>query len=386
MNPGDTRPVDGVVDLLIIQATPFCNLDCDYCYLPGRQSKERITPAVLRKIFERAFASPLVGNEFTVVWHAGEPLAMPLAFYKEALTVVAEENRRGISVRHSFQTNATLLTDEWCDFLLENNLAIGVSVDGPAFLHDRHRKTRGGKGTWERVIGGMNRLTEHGVPFHVITVLTAESLDFPDELFDFYREFGVRTICFNIEEIEGPHTSSTLSPGAAQERYAQFLDRFFDLVQQSGEKYAVREFDSAMAAVLPTQPAMKYRGPQQTTPFGIISVDCRGNFSTFSPELLGLPSDKYGDFSFGNVMTDSFESALESPKFQAVARDVAAGVQRCERTCEYFAFCGGGAPVNKLFENGAFDSTETLFCRLTRKVPIDIVLRKATEHHGAVRA
>ena len=375
----------GVLELLIIQATPFCNLDCGYCYLPGRQLKERISTAVLRKIFARAFESTLVGEHFTVVWHAGEPLVMPLSFYKEALAIVGEENTRGVRVEHSFQTNATLLTPQWCDFLLQNDLSIGVSVDGPAFLHDRQRKTRGGKGTWERVIRGIQLLNENKVRFHVISVLTAESLDFPDELFDFYSEWGIRDICLNIEEIEGPHTSSTLSSIAAQERYRRFLDRFHDLVKGAGEPYRVREFDSAAAAVMQINKPGEYRGPQQTTPFKIISVDCHGNFSTFSPELLGIPNEAYGKFIFGNVMADSFEAALLAPNFETVAREVAAGVERCRESCEYFPYCGGGAPVNKLFENGSFASAETMFCRLTRKIPIDIVLRKAAERFRAIR-
>jgi uncharacterized protein len=56
--------------------------------------------------------------------------------------------------------------------------------------------------------------------------------------------------------------------------------------------------------------------------------------------------------------------------------DIAAGIERCRRTCPYFAFCGGGAPANKYFENGSFDSTETLFCRLSKQAVLDVVLDK----------
>ena len=115
---------------------------------------------------------------------------------------------------------------------------------------------------------------------------------------------------------------------------------------------------------------------QQTTPFAIISVDCHGNFSTFSPEMLGLSSPEYGDFVFGNVMRDSFDSILSQPRFIAVARDIAAGIRRCKETCEYYAYCGGGAPVNKYFENGSFDSTETMFCRLSKQAVLNVVLEK----------
>jgi uncharacterized protein len=371
--PLDARP--GPLELLVIQPTPFCNLDCDYCYLPFREVRDRISADVLRAIFARVFASGVVDRQFTVVWHAGEPLVLPIAFYQQAIGIIAEENHENADVEHSFQTNGTLINPAWCRFLKVNDLSIGVSVDGLAFVHDRHRKTRSGRGTFEQVIRGIKLLGEYEVPFHVITVLTADSLDYPDELFDFYLEYGIRQIGFNIEEIEGPHTTSSLSDVDVQKRYSAFLRRFLDLVDQSTERISVREFDSAIASLMARNELLG-NGPQLTTPFAVINVDCRGNFSTFSPELLGLESDKYDGFTFGNVLTDALDAALEHPSFRTVVRDVRAGVNKCRQTCEYFPYCGGGSPVNKLFENGTFDSTETLFCRLSRKVVIDVVLAK----------
>jgi uncharacterized protein len=369
------NPRLGPLELLVIQPTPFCNLDCDYCYLPFRDLRDRIRPDVLHAIFARVFESGVVDRQFTVVWHAGEPLVLPISFYRQALGIIAKEKNDNVQVEHSFQTNGTLITPAWCEFLKENGLSIGVSVDGPGFIHNRHRKTRSGRGTIEQVVRGINFLKEFEVPFHVISVLTADSLDYPDELFDFYLEFGIRQIGFNIEEIEGPHTTSSLNASDMQERYTAFLSRFMDLVAQSTDRISVREFDSAIASIM-AQKEVVGNGPQLTTPFAVISVDCHGNFSTFSPELLGLEHSKYDGFTFGNVLTDSLDAALESPSFRAIHRDVRAGVDKCSQTCEYFPYCGGGSPVNKLFENWTFDSTETLFCRLSRKVVIDIVLAK----------
>ena len=117
----------------------------------------------------------------------------------------------------------------------------------------------------------------------------------------------------------------------------------------------------------------------QVTEFGIISVDCDGNLSTFSPELLGVQSPTYGDFCFGNIMTDDLARMAKNHKFKRVRKDIAAGVRLCAKTCEYYSFCGGGAPANKYFENGSFASTETMFCRYTIKLPLDIVLADLEE-------
>jgi radical SAM/SPASM domain protein of GRRM system len=311
---------------------------------------------------------------FTVVWHAGEPLVLPPAFYEEAFALLDRHNAARVPVHHSFQTNAILIDHAWADFIKARDLRIGVSVDGPAFLHDRFRKTRKGTGTLERVIEGMHRLRERGVPFHVITVLTRASLDYPDELFDFYQSQGIGRVGFNIEEIEGPNTSSSLSAPSARSALERFLSRFYDLAERAAPSLYVREFESMRGALLHSsgRPPLDH----QSTPLAILSVDCEGNFSTFSPELLGLPSTHYDGFALGNILTHSLADTLVSPRLQAMEGDIRAGIERCRTTCAYFNYCGGGAPVNKYFENGSFDSTETMFSRLGRQAVVDVVLAK----------
>jgi uncharacterized protein len=210
----------------------------------------------------------------------------------------------------------------------------------------------------------------------VITVLTRESLDYPDELHAFYVEQGIEEVGFNIEEIEGPHADSSLCAPDAALRYREFMSRFFDLAMGTEPRLEVREFTGMVAAVLHAGGERDLLSGQESTPFSIISVDHQGNFSTFSPELLGLQSRNYDGFGLGNVWTDSFESAAQSPRYQAMARDIAAGVAKCRSGCAYFDFCGGGAPVNKYFENGTFDSTETLVCRLQRQALAEVMLSK----------
>ena len=64
----------GPINLVVIQPTPFCNLDCDYCYLPHRQLKKQLSLDLIEPIFKTIFTSPFIDRYFTVCWHAGEPL------------------------------------------------------------------------------------------------------------------------------------------------------------------------------------------------------------------------------------------------------------------------------------------------------------------------
>jgi uncharacterized protein len=360
----------GALQLLIVQPTPFCNIDCDYCYLPNRSSKERMTDDVLRAAIDRVVESGIVGDEFTVIWHAGEPLVLRPEWYRHAIELIETRVPANVTVTHSIQTNAMLLDDEWCSFLREGTVQIGVSVDGPAPLHDARRKTRAGKGTLAQALRGIARLREADIPFHAITVLTHTALEFPDELHDFYTEHGIGRVGFNIEEIEGGHRASSLLAFDAKRRYSAFMRRFLELVDEHQGYPVVREADMAFGLLQsPPDAAMR---DQQNAPWTIVSVGVDGGFTTFSPELIGVSSVDYGDFTIGNVLRDSFADAAKSTRFLALDADISAGVEACKSSCEYFAYCGGGAPANKYFENGTMRSTETLYCRLTKKALIDV--------------
>jgi uncharacterized protein len=112
---------------------------------------------------------------------------------------------------------------------------------------------------------------------------------------------------------------------------------------------------------------------EQNEPFGIISVDCDANLSTFSPELLGVEHEAYGSFCFGNLARDSFEEIAARVHESRLYTDIRVGVRQCADTCAYYGLCGGGAPSNKIFENGSAATTETVHCR-TLKRSVDVVL------------
>jgi uncharacterized protein len=372
--PAAAPVVPGALELLVLQPTPFCNINCSYCYLPDRQSTRRMSPDTLDRTFAWVFASGLAREPFTLLWHAGEPLVLPVSFYETAADLLRRHNVANVPILQSFQTNATLLDAGWCAFLRRSDVHLGVSVDGPDFLHDRHRRTRQGRGTLDRVLRGIQLLHEHGIPFEVITVLTADSLDYPDELFDFYRANGIYSVGFNVEEIEGPHTASSLQRAGTPERFRRFLRRFLTLALSAEPPLLVREFETSAAVLLGARRCGPGARTQENKAWAIVNVDCDGNFSTYSPELLGVSSPTHGGFTLGNVATDPLEAVMASARFRRLEDEVSRGVEMCRASCAYFPFCGGGPPANKYFENGTFVSTETLFCRLHKKVCLDVTL------------
>jgi uncharacterized protein len=360
------------IDMVVLQPTPFCNINCSYCYLPQRSDKTVMADATLRAAFERVFASGWASDDLSVIWHAGEPLVVSPAFYERAFQAIEALRPTSVRVRHSMQTNGMLISREWCELFKSWRVGVGVSIDGPKQFNDAYRVTRTGKSTFDRALAGIRLLREKRVPFHVISVLSQRSMDAAEEMLAFYESEGIEDICFNVEESEGAHVSELFSSGESLARFARFLGMFWRLAREGRHIRFIREIDGMLPRVF--RPESQSFRNIQIEPFGMVNVDCKGNVSTFSPELLGLRNARYHDFIVGNVHSSSLEEMRAGDALRAMARDIASGVETCRRSCEYFSVCGGGAPVNKLFENGSFASGRTSFCDLTQKVPIDLIL------------
>lgn len=325
----------------------------------------------LSQIFKRLFSSPFVADKLTIVWHAGEPLMLPLAFYEEAFQIVQRWNTKGVCVTQSFQTNGTRITQQWCDFFKQHNMQLGVSIDGPGSIHDANRVDWAGKGTFDRVLHGLTLLRENQLPFSIIAVVTKDSVYQADELWQFFKELGPVGLGLNPEEVDGSNKQSSLQTDENIHAYKRFFARILELSAQEQEPLLIRESKSLMTSV---KLGSLLSRSQTNVPMTIISFDSEGNISTFSPELLTTGHARYGNFIFGNVFQHALEDILKEPKFLAVNREIQQGVLKCLQSCPYFMFCGGGNPSNKLFENGTFNSTETRACQLRVKVATDALV------------
>ncbi len=358
------------LDLLVLQATPFCNLDCSYCYLPNRDDKRRMSMETLRDTLRMVASGGLATETLSIVWHAGEPLVVGRDYYREAFAVVAECVPAGTRIRHQFQTNAVLLDDAWCEFIAEHEISIGVSIDGPAHIHDARRKTRNGKGTHAAVMRGIDALKRHGIPFHTIGVISRESLPHADAIYDFFSSLGATQVGFNVEEIEAGHTSSSLEQVRTAE-FKRFFARIVERWQVAPSPLRIREIQRVLDALVSPEFG-SVLGSDQSNAGRILSVSSDGEFTTWSPELLGSVHPTHGSLSLGSVAR-----GLDAParrKLAVIQDEIDRGRRACRDACKFFSFCLGGAPANKLGEHATFAATETMFCRLTEKVVVSTVL------------
>jgi uncharacterized protein len=368
------RQAVGPIGLVLLQSTGFCNIDCAYCYLPDRSNvRHRMPVATVAQAARLIFESGLLKDSVDIVWHAGEPLTLPPAYYDEAIATIEAARPAGVRVHYGFQTNGTLIDDAWIDLFERHAINIGISLDGPRDLHDRNRKFRNGKGSHDKVSAGIARLRARNYPFHVIGVVTSATLPRAAELMRYYRDLGPTYVGLNIEEQEAHNRRSSMSAVDTTD-FEGFITELLHEAAQGDATVGVRDFQQTMSALLSGSPDDN----DQVVPLRMLTIAYNGDISTFSPELMALNAAERRRFVFGNAhQCGALADLLQDRRFVAAHDEIGRGVKRCARECEYFQFCGGGAPVNKLSERGTLDATETDFCRLTKKAWVNASLRLA---------
>ncbi|MER5492145.1 cyclophane-forming radical SAM peptide maturase AmcB [Streptomyces sp. NPDC002490] len=359
---------------VVVQPTTWCNLDCRYCYLPFRKLKRQMPAAVAAALAASvaqltASGSPTIG----LVWHGGEPLAVgPQKFTR--LLAPFEDLRRAGCIRHYVQTNATLITDTWCELLAAHDISVGVSIDGPATMNALRVDLRS-KPAFDRVLRGTQRLRAHGVPFSVISVVTTASITRPEELLEFLAELGCHSAGFNIEEIEGVNAGRQVP---TSEQAEEFWRRTLTWSRSHHDRLEVRELDRLGEYLHLIRTGQRAEWDERRhDPIPTVSVT--GDVVLLSPELADTAEAAYDDFRAGNILHHPLDEILGHAHRLRYVRDFLTGLDRCQAECPFFDFCRGAQAANRYFENGSLQSTETNHCRVSRQALITALSNLATK-------
>jgi uncharacterized protein len=369
------------INLVVIQPTSFCNLDCTYCYVPERNVRRVIEFDVLEKLFLLLSESRRLKGQTTldILWHAGEPLAAGLSFFKQASALLRSFFKPELSIRQSIQSNGTLLDEAWCAFFLREGIAVGLSLDGPRSIHDGCRRGRNGAGSFERAWAAAKMLSRFSIPTGALCVLTPKSIREPALMFDFFRSAGVRDVAFNVEETEGENRHSTLATAYSRtqlvELYGSFMEQFLAFNFRSGCPLRVREAQSMLQRIRHFRETGRPPFESERVLGAILTITRDGLLSSWSPELVSASRSVLSALTLGNVRElASIDDVLLDQKALAIQDEIDRGVHMCRQTCQYFSICGGGSPSNKFFENGSFASAETMHCAMQTKALAEVML------------
>ena len=188
------------LSLLIKPASGGCNVRCRYCFYRDEQQNretfsygfmsEETLEILIRKAMEYARGYCSFG------FQGGEPTLRGLDFFRKAVELQEKYNTRHVKIANSIQTNGLLLDGEWAQFLHDHHFLVGLSLDGPADLHNLNRRDGQGKGTFNRVLRAAKLFDKHGVEYNVLCVLTGKNARSIGQIYSFYKKQGFRWLQF----------------------------------------------------------------------------------------------------------------------------------------------------------------------------------------------
>lgn len=179
---------------------PICNLNCEYCFYTEKtalfhdRSAACMSDAILES-FVKQYITSQDAPEILFTWQGGEPTLAGLDFFRKAVKL-QNKYAAGKRICNSLQTNGTLLNEEWCEFLKANNFLVGISLDGPEYIHDHYRVDHNGKPTFSMVMKALALLQEHRVEYNVLCSITKDASANPLDIYEFLKKSGVQFIQF----------------------------------------------------------------------------------------------------------------------------------------------------------------------------------------------
>jgi uncharacterized protein len=342
---------------------PPCNLNCEYCFylekqaLFGEGEQYRMSNDVLRVFVTNYIASqPTPVVEF--VWQGGEPTLLGVDFFKRV--VEFQKPFAGTkTITNSLQTNGTLLTDEWGRFLKKHNFMVGISLDGPKEVHDRYRRDRKGKGSFDQVMRGLRLLQKHKVDYNVLACVARETAKHPIRVYHFLKNEGVEFIQFTpvVERIPdacsarhglhlaGPATldkeehQTEVTPWTViPEEYGDFLIAVYEeWVRHDVGKVFVMNFEWALNAWI-----------GNASPVCIHAKQCgRCVVMEHNGDVYACDHCVYPEYKLGNIAAESLVQMAERSCQSGFGVTKETALPGWCRECEVKAACHGGCPKHR---------------------------------------
>ena len=342
--------------VMLKPAGALCNLACDYCYYLEKSKlyqdnpKHVMSDELLEKFIEEYINSQTSPNVL-FTWHGGETLMRPLSFYQKAVEL-QRKYARGRQIDNCLQTNGTLLTDEWCRFLHDNQWLVGISIDGPQEFHDEYRKNKQGKPSFVKVMQGINLLKKHNVEWNAMAVVNDYNADYPLEFYHFFKELDCHYIQFApIVERIAPHADGRHLAAVDEEskagladfsvtprQWGDFLCAIFDeWVRHDVGNYYIQLFDSTLANWVGEQPGVC-----------TLAQTCgHAGVMEFNGDVYSCDHFVFPQYKLGNIYSKTLVEMMYGERQQKFGLAKRESLPTQCKECPYLFACNGECPKNR---------------------------------------
>ncbi|MFZ4801772.1 MAG: radical SAM protein [Chlorobium sp.] len=329
---------------IVIKTTDSCNAACHYCYEENAvDGTVRTIPLdVVEEIYRWVAESGLA--KVQLVWHGGEPLLAGICFFQQIFSIQAKYERAGLEYIHSLQTNGILVDDDWIKLFRYYRIGVGISLDGPAWLHDFQRPLSTGCPSHSRVISALDRMTAAGLRVSLSAVVTQKSLGAEREIISFFSALPAESVDFLPMTVLASKLQDHSFLISAIE-FSQFICEIYkEWSRLDEERISIRYLENMIRGITGCHPSLcTFSGRCGA----YISIDFDGSL---------YPCDSFmraQEFRMGNLRDKTLNTLLSTSRYHTFRADIAQLPHTCEN-CEILQACNGGCPSERYSGDGKF--------------------------------
>lgn len=353
----------------VVKVHQRCNLACDYCYVYEMSDQSwRTRPAVMPDEVAVAAAGRIGEHARThgldrvrLILHGGEPLLAGRHRLRSLVSAVRAALPPGCRCEVGMQTNGVLLDEPMLVGLRDLGVVIGVSLDGPPAVNDRHRKLRNGQGSSaavHRALGLLSR-PEHRPAYAGLLCTINPAVD-PDACLDALLAYDPPAV-----DLLFPHANHAEPPahaGPGRTPYADWLiavfERWYGAERQPTR---IRLFESVISLLLGGRSRSEQVG---LSPVAVAVIETDGAIE----QVDSLKSAYPGACGTGlTVQADPLDAALEHPGVVARQIGLRALADEC-LACPVHAVCGAGHYAHRYAPAAGFRHPSVYCADLTRLI------------------
>ncbi|PJC87018.1 anaerobic sulfatase maturase [Vibrio sp. HA2012] len=360
--------------LLSKPTSSVCNLDCEYCFYlekehlyPERKHNWQMDPETLDNYIKKNIQSQ-PANVIDFIWQGGEPTLAGLDFYRKAVEL-QKKYAKNKTINNFFQTNGVKFNKEWATFLKENNFLVGISVDGNSVHHNKYRKTRSGKATYEMVKKAIGLMTEHGVEFNTLTVVSDTNVDEPIQVYEALKELGAKYMQFIplVERIANKPTEeglylikpdfsgqSDIAPWTVpNDKYGKFLNKIFDYwLEKDIGHYFVMNFEQTLTQLV---------GGRSICVF---EPECGANLALeANGDIYSCDHYVFPDNKIGNINNDDLTELVSSEQQLEFSKGKLLNLDTDCLSCSVRKVCNGGCPKHRFLTSSSGLRNKSYLCQ-----------------------
>ena len=377
---------------VIVKPTHLCNLSCNYCYIDSNAEKGVMSNKTLENLI---FKTVSTHKSVSFIWHGGEPLLIPLDFYKNAkelqekfflqttpaeiINKIAERKKGGDKkskglkrmyhpITNGFQSNGTLITDAVLDFCEEYDFDIGFSLDGPKEINDKTRYFKNNESAFKKILRGIKKAKKRKVGGGAIVVVNKLNINHLTKIYEFAKKEDINlklnpliksgNACKNYEDL-----------GISPREYGNAMVDLFDKWFYDSDNLRLDPFEELIGNILTENPwGCNY------------STSCQNSFISVGPQGDVYPCGRFDgvkEFQIGNINENSMEEIINNAKRKQL-QNRADNLKVCQ-PCEYKKICNSGCMHNAYMSRGRITdrdyycaSYKILFKHISEKIGVEL--------------